>query len=96
MEFKVKYNLSSEKDIFNKLIYLDYLNKKEDSFEYVLVDQATARRHVSNLFGLFKALGIPDELLFYNMYINDYTSPYEYDGKKVVFKIIRKIDYPSS
>lgn len=69
-----------------RLIYMDFVNKKYIYGEKV-VTPIDAYRYQGNLFGLFKLLGIPNRMFFYTMYLNGYTNPMSYEGKKLTFKV---------
>lgn len=69
-----------------RLIYMDFVDKKYDLEEKV-VQPIDAYRYQGNLFGLFKIMNIPSKLHFYTMYMNGYTNPMSYEGKKISFKV---------
>ena len=80
------YRLGSFTEWNERLIYMDYVDKNYQ-YKEIATTPIEAYRYQGNLFGLFKLLGVHQSLYFYSMYINGYTNPLNYEGKKLVFKI---------
>lgn len=80
------YSLGPYNEWNDRLIYMDYVNKKYE-YKEVATTPIDAYRFQGNLYGLFKTLGVPQNLFFYTMYLNGYTNPHNYEGKKLVFKV---------
>lgn len=80
------YSLGNYTEWNERLIYMDYVNKKYQ-YKEVAAMPIDAYRFQGNLYGLLKYLGVTQNLLFYTMYINGYNNPLNYDGKKLVFKV---------
>lgn len=87
------YTIPSYTHLNDRLLYIDYIDRnytyKEGSIEPV-----EAYRYQGNLFGVFKALGIPSGLYVYAMYLNGYNNPTNYDGVQYTFKIPVRVPIP--
>lgn len=91
----VSYSFDSYVELNDNLLYLDYINNNY-KFKKESIDPATAYRYQGNLLGLFKEMGISDDLLFFTMYINGYNNPVDYKGDKLTFKVAIKPPIPVS
>ena len=80
-------------NIHDNLCYLDYLNKIKD-FKVAIVPPDIAYRSKGNFYSLLYQMKIPSELYLYTLYLNGYTSPFEYDGYKKELKIAIKPPIP--
>jgi len=79
------YKFPNYVNLNDNLLYLDYIDLTYN-FNEVSVLPDVALRYAGNLFGLFQEMNIPTNLYVFTMYINGYTSPVDFDGKKYVFK----------
>lgn len=79
----------------DNLLYLDHIDITYN-FNEVGVSPDIALRYRGNLYGLFKEMGIDTNLYVFTMYINGYTSPVDFDGKKFTFKLAVRPLVPNS
>lgn len=89
------YRFSNYVRLNDNLLYLDYIDKKYN-FNEVGVSPDLALRYRGNLYGLFKEMRIEPSLYVFTMYINGYTSPVDFDGKRFTFKLATKPLIPNS
>lgn len=84
---QLQNNLGGEMNhnLYNdRLQYLDMRTRKsKDKFKVRIVQPDIAYKYQGNLYGLMIHLGVPPSLMCYTMYANKYTSPHQYDGKKL-------------
>lgn len=83
---KNNYRFKDYRYLNDRLQFIDYVDNKYQ-YETVNVLPIEAYRYQGNLFGLFKTINIDPGLYIYTMYINGYTNPLNYDGKKFIFKV---------
>lgn len=83
---QANYRIPNYTYLNDRMIYMDYIDRHY-TYEEVGVLPIEGFRFQGNLFGLFKQLNIPDNLLVLAMYLNGYTNPVQYDGLKLTFKI---------
>lgn len=87
------YKLPDFTYLNDRLLYIDYVDK---NYEYtkVVILPIDSYRYQGNLFGVFKKLGISPSLYTYAMYLNGYTNPMNFEGKKTQFKVPVKPPIP--
>lgn len=83
---KNNYRMKNYKYLNDRLQFIDYIDNKYE-YQTTSVLPLDAYRFQGNLFGLFKTMNIEPKLYLYTMYINGYTNPINYDGKKYIFKV---------
>ena len=79
----------------DRLIYIDYVDRNY-AYEEVVVSPMDAYRFQGNLLGLFRLIGVPNNLLPFALYLNGYTNPVNYDGKQLTFKIPKMPPIPNN
>lgn len=80
--------------LHDRLCFLDKINRITD-FKIFTVDPATAMRSKGNFYSLLYQVGIPANLYLFTLYLNGFSSPYDYDGKKMEFKLGHQPDIPA-
>lgn len=78
----------------DRMTYMDLIQRNYE-YEEVLVAPMEGYHYQGNLYGLFKTLGVADNLLPLALYINGFTNPTSYDGSKVSFKIPKMPPIPN-
>jgi hypothetical protein len=89
------YSFDSITELNDNLQYIDFIKANYD-FKEIAVDPGVAYRYQGNLFGLFRYLNVDPKLFLYTMYINNLTSPVDFNGEIYNFKIAIKPPIPSS
>lgn len=80
------YRMDSYQYFNDRLIYIDFIDRKYE-YDETTVTPVDGYRFQGNLMGLFKFIGIEDDLLPFALYLNGYTNPVEYDGVRLTFKV---------
>ena len=83
---QANYRIPSYRYLNDRLIYMEYIDRHY-TYDEVGVSPVDGYRFQGNLLGLFKYLGVADNLLTLTMYLNGYTNPVQYNGDKLNFKI---------
>lgn len=95
LENLMEYNAKVEDyvGLNDRLCYVDYVSR---NFGYttVSINPMDAYRLQGNLYAVFASLGVDPNMYVYAMYVNGYTNPMNYEGKKVTFKIPTDIQIP--
>lgn len=90
-----KYRMPDYQYLNDRLLYIDYIDRNY-TYEEAVVSPMDAYRYQGNLLGLFRLIGISDTLLPFALYLNGYTNPTNYDGKRLTFKIPKMPPIPSN
>lgn len=69
----------------DRLVYIDWIDRNH-TYSVMTVNPMDAYRYQGNLYALFADMGIDANLWIYAMYLNGYTNPFSYDGRKIDFK----------
>ena len=89
------YAFDSFTQLNDNLLYLDYIDRNYE-FKTATVTPDVGYRFQGQLFALFNTLNIEKNLYVYTMYLNGYTSPMNYDGKQLTFKVAIRPPVPLS
>lgn len=77
----------SAKIVNENILFLESQALYRDVWTTKEFEPNTARKYTGNFVGLMLELGIPAEDHLATMHLNNYNSPYDYDGKTMIIKI---------
>jgi len=89
------YSFESIQNLNDNLQYIDYI-KANYIYKQVTVEPAVSYRFQGNLFGLLRNLNVSPSLFLYTMYLNNYSSPFDFAGDRHTFTIATKPPIPVS
>lgn len=76
--------------INDKLIFIDKVRSKYN-YNVVNIDPDIAYKFQGNLYGLFVYMNVPADLFIETMYVNGYSNPVDFDGKKYTLEVPQNI-----
>jgi len=89
------YNYNDNIEQNHQLLYLDYMAiLYKDKYNILNINPDQAYVFTGNFYGLLKELKIPEDLYLLTLYLNNYTSPDQYDGNKYSIIIPQKPNIP--
>lgn len=79
----------------HQLLYLDYMARiYKNKYNIINIEPSQAYAYSGNFYGLLKELKVPEELFLLTLYLNDYTSPDQFNGEKYTIIIPQKPNIP--
>ena len=89
------YAVENYQALNDRLLYVDYI-RQNYTFNQQAVEPIDAYRYEGNLFGLFNHMGVQPSLYIYAMYLNGYTNPMSYEGRRTVFTVPITLPIPEN
>lgn len=89
------YSFESIQQLNDNLQYIDYI-KANYVYKQVTIEPATSYRFQGNFFGLLRSINVSPSLFLYTLYLNNYSSPFDFGGDRTTLTIATKPPIPSS
>lgn len=88
------FSYPDHESIRTVMLMYDAVQSDTDKYREQLVEPGLALQYKGDFYGLLMYYSLELRLFLPTLYLNGYTSPYEYDGEGGVIKIAGEINLP--
>lgn len=87
------YRFNKYQIINNMFLYYDAMEIESDKYELRMIDPGVAWSFQGNFYGLLDHLRVDPQLFLITLYLNGYTSPFDFDGETSSIKVAHHTNF---